>query len=1142
MNHSGQRICREFCGLDGRSRGGRPDRGRKTARSGLSLRRGLGLRRGFVEGLESRELLAADLIGHWAAEDLTALYSAGDSVATWADATQSIAATASGTPTLIQDARSGRAMVRFDPADGPDSLTISRDDSPMSYRDDFSLVAVFSSEGVPTTGDGGEWYQHAGIVDSNSLGLATDWGLSLNASGQVAVGMGDGFGKPSKTLYSAAEGLSDGELHFVTFTRQGDRMSIYVDDQPVDTVTGASSAMRGKFEMVIGRLRSGDGPFAGDLAEVRVYDGALSDSEVAQLYSELDAFYRNSPPQPLDDTFVTDEDFTFFVVPAPGVLANDFDADGDPLTAELVDLPAHGSLALQANGSFFYSPQRNYFGTDTFTYRVRDYRDSEVLGTVTIEIRPKYDPPSAIADTYKAVPSELLSVSSTDGLLKNDTNIDQVELTVELEQDVASGHLILNPDGSFEYDAQGFAGTTTFTYRVNDQTTLTAPATVTLVVNTPPIPAADEFRATEDVPLVKSALNGVLANDLDADGDSLTATLDVPPLHGQLTFSDDGSFSYLPDEDYAGDDLFSYRISDGVDTSTVAFVQIVVEAVNDVPIAAEDFYFALPAETLTVTPDIGLLVNDRDVESPTLSAELVRGASNGVVNLARDGSFTYRPAVGFIGTDSFTYRATDGEDLSLPTTVTFTVTDRPVSISEFMASNAETVSTRVRASAAVEFVGPVLSPDWIELHNLISAPVDLGGLYLTDDSGNLAKWQFPQGTVIEPNGFLVVFASGLDVTETALDEHGWLHTNFQLGQSGDYLALVGAEGKLLDGFEGGYPPQQTHVSYGRVDDGAGQYFVTPTPGAANANARTGLAASTQFSVERGLYSAPFQLAITTATPSAEIRYTTDGSLPTETNGIPYELPLTIDRTSTIRARAFGDGLVPSETTTHSYFFLTDVVEQDTQAALAAGFPARWGSNAADYGLDAESQFPLIAGDRNLSVDQAKQIIQQSLTAIPTLSLVMNIDDMFGTRGIYANPTSSGSNWERPTSVELIRPDETEGFHIDAGIRIQGGAFRGFGLTPKKSFRLLFKSTYGEGKLNYPLFGDDAVQQFDTLTLRMESNDGWQWGDAGGQPQYARRVFAADAIGDGPTGAARNACASLYQRLLLGTLQRRRTPR
>ena len=94
----------------------------------------------------------------------------------------------------------------------------------------------------------------------------------------------------------------------------------------------------------------------------------------------------------------------------------------------------------------------------------------------------------------------------------------------------------------------------------------------------------------------------------------------------------------------------------------------------------------------------------------------------------------------------------------------------------------------------------------------------------------------------------------------------------------------------------------------------------------------------------------------------------------------------------------------------------------------------------------------------------------------------------------------------PISAELIHPDGTKGFQENCGLRIQGGAFRGFGLTKKKSLRLLFKKQYGKGKLSYDFFGGGAVTKFNTITLRMESNDGWQWSGADGQPQYARDQF------------------------------------
>ena len=149
-------------------------------------------------------------------------------------------------------------------------------------------------------------------------------------------------------------------------------------------------------------------------------------------------------------------------------------------------------------------------------------------------------------------------------------------------------------------------------------------------------------------------------------------------------------------------------------------------------------------------------------------------------------------------------------------------------------------------------------------------------------------------------------------------------------------------------------------------------------------------------------------------------------------------------------------------------------------------------------------------------------IVDALKAIPSLSISLDADDMFGsTNGIYTHPSGSGNRWERKTSLELIDPADPTGggnFQQNCAIRIQGGAFRGFGLTRKKSFRVLFKSDFGPtsalqptggpGSLRFPVFGTEpgVAQEFQTLTFRMESNDGWQWGAAAGQPQYARDEF------------------------------------
>ena len=123
--------------------------------------------------------------------------------------------------------------------------------------------------------------------------------------------------------------------------------------------------------------------------------------------------------------------------------------------------------------------------------------------------------------------------------------------------------------------------------------------------------------------------------------------------------------------------------------------------------------------------------------------------------------------------------------------------------------------------------------------------------------------------------------------------------------------------------------------------------------------------------------------------------------------------------------------------------------------------------------------------------------------------------MFGPEGIYSNPAQTGLAWERVTSVELIHPDDQPGFQVDAGIRIQGGAFRRHDLTKKKSFRLAFRQRYGASKLIYPFFVDGSVDEFDNIVLRANNNDGWQWGEAGSKPQYLpRRVVSRHAAVNG----------------------------
>ncbi len=282
----------------------------------------------------------------------------------------------------------------------------------------------------------------------------------------------------------------------------------------------------------------------------------------------------------------------------------------------------------------------------------------------------------------------------------------------------------------------------------------------------------------------------------------------------------------------------------------------------------------------------------------------------------------------------------------------------------------------------------------------------------------------------------------------------------------------------------------------------------PTPREPNdSQAIMGFVTDTTFSHDRGFYEEPFSVHISCGTEGAKIRYTLNGNAPTPSYGTIYVEgdPLYIDRTTTLRAIAYHEdpGIEPSNVDTQTYIFLADVIEQDYNATRDAGFPSSWGGTSPDYGMDFD-----VIGQNGTDGYGGKYAatIKEDLTAVPTVSIVMNIDDMFGSNGIYTNSTQRGVAWERPVSAELIYPNGDQGFQENCGLRIQGGAFRNHSLTKKHSLRLLFKDDYGDTKLRYPLFGPNAADRFDTITLRSNSNDGWQWAAAGDKPLFIRDSF------------------------------------
>jgi uncharacterized delta-60 repeat protein len=385
-------------------------------------------------------------------------------------------------------------------------------------------------------------------------------------------------------------------------------------------------------------------------------------------------------PLAFDDAYVATEN-TPLTVSAPGVLANDTDSSGAPLTAIQLSNPTNGTATLNGDGSFTYTPNTGFFGTDSFTYKANDGTQDSNTATVTITVTAPA--PTANDDSYSVNENTTLNVAAP-GVLANDTDPDNNPLSAVLVTKPGHGTATLNADGSLTYKPSTyFYGADSFTYEAYNGSTYSSPATVSINVNhvnQPPLAVNDSYTLNENSSL-SIQKPGVLANDTDPDNDPLTAVLyagpaGTGPFHGTLTFNPDGSFVYTPNANFSGTDSFTYRAFDGSLYSNVATAKFTVNTVP--PTANNDAYSVNENSTLTVAAP-GVLANDTPTTSDALSASVVSNPAHGTVTLNVNGSFTYTPNANFSGTDSFTYHDVESGLTSNTATVTITVNfvDRP---------------------------------------------------------------------------------------------------------------------------------------------------------------------------------------------------------------------------------------------------------------------------------------------------------------------------------------------------------------------------------------------------------------------------------------------------------------------------------
>ena len=293
----------------------------------------------------------------------------------------------------------------------------------------------------------------------------------------------------------------------------------------------------------------------------------------------------NDSPIAAPDAFTTAED-TALVVAAPGVLANDVDIDGPGLQAVRVSGPSHGTLILDASGSFRYSPAANYYGTDSFWYRAYDGTAYSNTASVSLTVTAVNDPPTGIT-LFGGSVSENVPIGTEVGSLTTQDPETTIGFSYSLSGEGAAVVELFNVNHLRTKAGLDFETKNTYTLhvRTTDSGGLSYERDFVITVtnvNEVPVAANDSYAPIEDVAMTVPA-PGVLANDSDVDRDHLTVHLLTGPAHGTLSLQADGSLTYLSGADYWGSDAFTYEAWDGALAAAPATVTLTVVSVNDVP-------------------------------------------------------------------------------------------------------------------------------------------------------------------------------------------------------------------------------------------------------------------------------------------------------------------------------------------------------------------------------------------------------------------------------------------------------------------------------------------------------------------------------------------------------------------------------
>ncbi|HJW31994.1 MAG TPA: Ig-like domain-containing protein [Holophagaceae bacterium] len=367
----------------------------------------------------------------------------------------------------------------------------------------------------------------------------------------------------------------------------------------------------------------------------------------------------NAPPTAQDQTLELDED-----TPLPIVLTG-VDPEAAPLTYAVVQAPQHGTLSGVAP-NLVYTPAADFNGLDAFTFTVSDGAKTSAPATARLTVRPVNDLPLALAQALTTQEDAPLALT----LAGSDADGDALSFAVV--QAPAHGQLTGSAPNLVYTPEANFSGHDTFTFVVSDGGGSSAPATVELdvtPVNDAPSALPMVVNTLEDAPVA------VTLGGTDVEGQPLTYTVLEAPAHGTLSGTAP-NLTYTPAANFSGHDAFTFKVNDGSADSASATVGLVVQAVNDAPVA-------LPQALGTGedTP-LALQLAGTDVEGAPLTFQILQAPAHGTLSGTAP-ALVYTPAANYNGTDSFTFKVNDGQLDSAPATVSLavaSVNDAPVAL------------------------------------------------------------------------------------------------------------------------------------------------------------------------------------------------------------------------------------------------------------------------------------------------------------------------------------------------------------------------------------------------------------------------------------------------------------------------------